>query len=123
MLKKFFGDKRHIADVILIASVILVSLSVLLIVNLGREPGSFVRVTVKGETVAEYPLSVECEYVLNGGTNILVVEDGKAYLRYSECPDKTCVYGNGVYGNKISMSGERIDCLPNFVRIEIVGDG
>ena len=99
MLKKFFGDKRHIADVILIALVILVSLSVLLIVNLTREPGSFVRVTVKGETVAEYPLSVECEYVLNGGTNILVVEDGKAYLRYSECPDKTCVYGNGVYGN------------------------
>ena len=123
MWKKILGDKKLLADIILVASVLLVSLSVLLIVNLGREPGSFVRVTVKGETVAEYPLSVECEYVLNGGTNILVVEDGKAYLRYSECPDKTCVYGNGVYGNKISMSGERIDCLPNFVRIEIVGDG
>ena len=123
MLKKFFGDKRHIADVILIASVILISLSVLLIVNFTREPGSLVRVTVKGEFVAEYPLSVDCEYVINGGTNILVVKDGKAYLRYSECPDKTCVFGNGVYGNKIYMSGERIDCLPNFVRIEIIGDG
>ena len=76
MLKKFFGDKRHIADVILIASVILISLSVLLIVNFTREPGSLVRVTVKGEFVAEYPLSVDCEYVINGGTNILVVKEG-----------------------------------------------
>lgn len=123
MLKEFFGDKKHIADVILIASVLILTLSVLLIMNFTRKPGSLVRVTVKGDVIAEYPLSVDCEYVINGGTNILVVKDGKAYLRYSECPDKTCVFGNGVFGNKISMNGERIDCLPNFVRIEIVGDG
>jgi hypothetical protein len=123
MLKKILGNKKLIADVILIASVLILTLSVLLIVNFTRKPGSLVRVTVKGDVIAEYPLSVDCEYVINGGTNILVVKDGKAYLRYSECPDKTCVFGNGVFGNKISMNGERIDCLPNFVRIEIVGDG
>ncbi len=123
MLKKILGNKKLVADVILIASVLLLSLSVLLIVNLTREPGASARVTVDGRVVADYPLSVDCEYLLNGGTNILVTKDGQAYLRYSECPDKTCVYGNSVHGNKISMSGERIVCLPNRVSIEIIGAG
>ena len=34
------------------------------------------------------------------------------------CPDGLCV-GQG----KISLTGERITCLPNRVMVEIVGDG
>ena len=118
MLKKILGDKKLIADIILIASVLLVGLSVFLIVNLTKEVGNSVRVSVDGRNVGEYSLSVDGEYSLNGGTNILIISDGKAYLKEASCPDKLCVNQG-----KISLSGERIVCLPNRVMIEITGDG
>ena len=123
MFKKLFGNKKMLADVILIASLLLVALSVFLIVSLNREEGARVAVSVDGERVAEYPLSESGEYIINGGTNILVIEDGKAYLRYSDCPDKTCMLGHSIFGKKIFYVGERIVCLPNRVMIEIVGKG
>ena len=123
MLKKIFGNKKLIADIILVSSLLAVSLSVLIFMTLTRETGAVARVSVNGVTVAEYPLSINGKYTLNGGTNVLVIEDGYAYLVYSDCPDKTCVMGNGIHGNKISYNGERIVCLPNKVMIEIVGTG
>ena len=123
MFEKIFGNKKLIADIILVSSLLAVALSVLIFMTLTREMGAVARVSVDGVTVAEYPLSINGKYVLNGGTNVLVIEDGYAYLIYSECPDKTCVIGNGVHGNKISYNGERIVCLPNRVMIEIVGEG
>jgi hypothetical protein len=118
MLKKILGNKKLVADVILIASVLLLSLSVLLIVTLTREPGASARVMVDGRVVADYPLSVDGEYVLNGGSNILVIEGGAAYMKHADCPDGLCVKQR-----KKSRSGERIVCLPNRVSIEIIGAG
>ena len=123
MLKKILGDKKLIADIILIASVLLVGLSVFLIVNLTKEVGNSVRVSVDGRVVGEYSLSVDGEYSLNGGTNVLVIKDGKAYFSYSNCPDKTCVNGNSIHGKKISFIGQEIVCLPNRVMVEVVGEG
>ena len=123
MIRKILGNKKLLADIILVVSLLLVSLSVFLIIALTRESGARVRVSLDGETAAEYSLSRDGEYSLNGGTNILVIEEGKAYLRYSECPDKTCVFGNSIFGNKISCVGERIVCLPNRLVVEIIGDG
>ncbi len=118
MLKKFLGNKKMVADVILIASVLLVSLSVLLIFTLTRETGAFARVTVDGMVVGEYPLSVDGEYILNDGSNVLVIEGGEAYMKHADCPDGLCKNQG-----KKSHSGERIVCLPNRVSIEIIGAG
>lgn len=123
MLKKFFGDKKHIADVILIASLLVIAISVFLFVFLSRVEGSTATVYIKDKKVAEYSLAVDGVYYLNDGKNILVIEDGSAYLSFSECPDKTCVYGNTVFGNKISYVGEDIICLPNMLRVVIEGEG
>ena len=116
MIKKILGNKRYIADVILITSVLAIILSVFIVVSLTREPGAVARVSVDGRVVAEYPLSVDCEYLLNGGTNLLVIRDGVAYMKHAECPDRLCVNQG-----KKSLSGERIVCLPNRVMIEIMG--
>lgn len=116
MIKKILGNKRYIADVILITSVLAIILSVFIAFSLTREPGAVARVSVDGRVVAEYPLSVDCEYLLNGGTNLLVIRDGVAYMKHAECPDGLCVNQG-----KKSLSGERIICLPNRVMIEIMG--
>ena len=118
MLKKILGNKKLLADSILVASLLLVALSVFLIITLTRKDGAFAVVSVDGDKVAEYSLAIDGEYLLNGGTNILVIENGRAYMKDADCPDRLCVHQG-----KKSHSGERIVCLPNRVMVEIVGDG
>ena len=118
MLKKILGDKKLLADIILVGVLLIVSLSVFLIFSLTKEEGTTVVVSVDGEKVAEYPLSVDSTYSLNAGTNILVVENGKAYVSYASCPDGLCMHQGS-----ISMVGEQIVCLPNKIMIEIIGEG
>ena len=116
MLKKILGNKKMIADIILIASVLLVTLSVFIITSLTKENGAVARVSVDGRVIKEYSLSVDGKYTLNGGTNVLVIENGKAYVSYASCPDGLCKNQG-----RVSHTGERIVCLPNRVMIEIIG--
>lgn len=110
-------DKRRArADIILALALLVVALSVFLIITLTREDGVLVRVEIDGEEAATYSLSEDGEYPLNGGTNLLVIEDGKAHVREANCPDGLCVRQG-----RISRSGERIVCLPNRVVVEVVG--
>ena len=118
MIKKILGNKKLLADVILVASLLVVGLSVFLITTLTREEGSTVIVSVNGDDKCEYPLSQNGEYSLNGGTNVIVIEDGAVYMKSADCPDRLCVHQG-----KKSMNGERIVCLPNRVEVRVEGDG
>lgn len=51
---------------------------------------------------------------VDGGKNILVIEDGNAYMKDADCPDKVCVHQG-----KISRSNETIVCLPHKVVVVI----
>lgn len=114
-IKRFIVKRR--IDIIVIASLLLLSLIVLLVISLAKKEGAIARVEIGGEIVGEYPLDVNKEYSLNGGTNILVIKDGAAYMTYSECPDHTCEKVG-----KIKFVGETIVCLPNKVSVTIIGN-
>lgn len=116
MQEKNLGKRKITADIVLILVLLIVGLSVFLIIELTREAGAGVRVYSDGEIVAEYSLSFDGEYTLNGGTNILVIKDGKAYVTHADCPDKLCMKQG-----KISKTGEKIVCLPNRISIEVFG--
>ena len=103
-------------DIILIASILIVAIAFFLIVELTKEEGAGVTVKVDGVKVAEYSLTADGTYPLNGGTNILVIENGKAYLTDANCPDKLCVHQG-----KISRTGETITCLPNRLTVTVFG--
>ena len=103
-------------DIILIASILAIAIALFLVVELTKEEGAGVRVKVDGVKIAEYSLSANGTYPLNGGTNILVIENGKAYLTDANCPDKLCVHQG-----KISMTGETITCLPNKLTVTVFG--
>jgi hypothetical protein len=103
-------------DIILIGSVLLISVALLLVIQLNKEPGEGVTVRIDGKEIAKYPLSVNATYTLNGGTNILHIEDGKAWLTDATCPDKLCVRQG-----KISKEGETITCLPNKLTVTVYG--
>ena len=110
------AKKKYRLDIIIIAAILLVSLSLLLIVTLSKEEGSVVVVEIDGATVATYPLDKNAQYSLNGGSNVLVIEDGVAYMNYSNCPDHTCEKTG-----KIRYVGQTIICLPNKIAVTIKG--
>jgi hypothetical protein len=115
--KKESKIKKYRLDIIVISAILLVSVALLGILTVTKKEGDLAVVEIDGKTVAKYPLDVDGVFPLNGGTNILVIENGSAYLNYSSCPDHVCENTG-----KIRSVGETIVCLPNRVTITVVGD-
>ena len=95
---------------------LLLSAALFAVLQFGKPAGAEVVVRVDGQEKARYPLTQNGRYELNGGTNILVIEDGAAYLSEADCPDKLCVRMG-----KISVSGQVITCLPNRLTVTVYG--
>ncbi len=117
MEKQTESIKKYRLDVIVIVAILLISVSLLLIMTLTKKEGAVAVVEIDGKTVVEYSLSVNGEYSLNNGTNVLVIENGQAYLNYSNCPDHTCEITG-----KIHYVGQTIVCLPNKLSITVKGN-
>lgn len=103
---------------ILIASILIVSLILWGALSLFKESGASVVVRVDGKDVATYSLLKNGEYVLNGGTNVLTIKDGCAYMTQADCPDHLCVKQGSV-----ERTGETITCLPNRLTVTVFGAG
>ncbi len=103
-------------DFILIGAILAVILIAFAVITLTKQDGAYVVVKVNGQEVAKYSLGEEGEYELNGGTNILRIEGGKAYLTDASCPDHLCVNQG-----KIDQTGETITCLPNKLTVTVYG--
>lgn len=103
-------------DLILIGAILAVAVILFAVFTLIKEDGAYVIVRVDGKEIAKYSLSQDGEYSLNGGTNILRIEDGKAYLTEANCPDHLCVKQG-----KIDQSSEVITCLPNKLTVTVYG--
>ncbi len=111
--------KLRKADLLLLAAALVFG-AVLAAVLLLRSPGGTVQVRVAGAVTAGYPLDVDASYTItgaNGGTNLLVIEDGAARIEEASCPDGVCVHTG-----RIRRNGQSIVCLPNQVVVEIVSD-
>ena len=111
MKKKKTNARR---DLLLILSLLAVGLVLALTVRLAAGEGTRVTVSVDNKTVAEYPLSVDGEFSLLGGKNLLVIKEGEAYIKESLCPDHLCERMG-----RIRRSGERIVCLPHHLTVKI----
>ena len=99
---------------ILIGVIVAVIATAIAVLSLTKKDGDYVVVKVDGNEVARYSLSQDGEYSLNGGTNVLRIEDGKAYLVSANCPDHLCVKWG-----KVDQSGETIICLPNRLTVTV----
>ena len=109
--------KKHRIDIIVIVSLLLLSLTILGFVYLTKKDGAYAEVTIEGEVVGKYSLAIDGVYTLNGGTNILTVENGSARMTYSSCPDHLCENTGSV-----RYVGQTVVCLPNRLAITIIGN-
>ena len=103
-------------DYILIGAIVLVIAILFAVITLTKEDGAYVVVKVDGIEVARYNLDQDGKYELNGGTNILRIEDGEAFLIEANCPDHLCVKQG-----KVNKTGETITCLPNKLTVTVYG--
>ena len=74
---------------------------------------------VSGRVYGSYALDTDQTLEItgkDGGTNLLVIEDGGARILEASCPDHLCVRQGTV-----SRQGGSIVCLPNEVVVEITG--
>ena len=108
--------KKYIRDFMITAILLAVALAALFAFRALQNPGAEAVVTVNGVEVGRYPLKKDGIFPLNGGSNILVIQDGEAWVSEANCPDKICM-GMG----KISRNGEFIACLPNLLLIVVEG--
>lgn len=99
-------------EIIIIACILVLSILAYLVIELTKKPGDIVIVKIYGKVVAEYPLNENGVFEINGGTNILHIEEGYAWISDANCPDKVCVKEG-----RISKDGETISCKPNGVTI------
>ncbi|MCI8632352.1 MAG: NusG domain II-containing protein [Lachnospiraceae bacterium] len=109
------------ADWILLGSLLAAGLLGGLLLFLTSKTGQRVQVRVGGEIQAVYRLEEEGRYRIEGaegGSNILVIQDGKAWVEEASCPDGLCMHMG-----KIMQQGQSIVCLPNQVIIEITEAG
>ena len=108
--------KTILADLALILALLILAGALYLSLHRGQTAGGWAVVRVNGEEQGRYRLDSPGEFSLNGGSNILVIRDGDAWLREADCPDKLCVRQG-----KIHFSGQVITCLPNRLTVTIEG--
>ena len=115
-MKRGSDRKKLIRDLVLAGSLLLAAVILLLVINGSRESGGVAVVRVDGVETERLPLSVNGTFPLNGGSNILIIQDRQAWMSEANCPDLICVRQG-----KIHYSGQVITCLPNRLTVTIEG--
>lgn len=81
--------------------------------------GEMIIVERNGEPIGRYSLNSEQRLVFadeSGRRNVLVIQNGKAFMEEADCPDKLCVKQKA-----IDRNGESIICLPHRLVVRISG--
>lgn len=84
-----------------------------------RTPALRAEVTIDGNLTEVLDLSKDQEVTIqspNGGSNVLVVQNGEIWCSEASCPDKVCIHQG-----KQSMDGGIIVCLPNYMIVQVIG--
>ena len=81
---------------------------------IGGSGAGCITVKVDGAIEGVYSLGEDQEIEINGGSNKLVIKNGKADMTEADCPDKLCVHQKPV-----SKNHDSIICLPNKVIVEV----
>jgi len=108
------GGKKLRYDLLLIAALLIVALLLYLLLAADKTGGDSAVVCVQGVETERFSLSEDGRYELNGGSNILIIQGGEAWLEDANCPDKLCVRQG-----KVRYDGQCITCLPNKLTVTI----
>ena len=106
------------ADLLLVGALLLSALLLRLWLRPAETAGGVAVVRVNGVETGRHPLSEDGRFPLNGGSNLLVIEQGRAHIEEADCPDKLCVAQGEIW-----REGEVLCCLPNRLTVRIEQGG
>lgn len=109
--------RKYKKEIIFIAALVVSGVALLIGVLLFSKEGGQVVVTVSGNEVASFSLDENRTYLIegkDGGTNLLIIQDGKAHMESASCPDGLCINMG-----RIHAAGQSIICLPNEVVVSV----
>lgn len=86
--------------------------------NMAEAENGMLEITIDGELFGNFPLNEDKELVVTSiyGSNTVTIEQGIAYVKEADCPDKVCV---GM--PEIAHDGEIICCLPHRLFLTVRG--
>ena len=99
-------------DIVIIATVLILSVIVLLFNFLENGSGATVKISKDNEII--YEVSINEDRVLELETNTVIIEKGRVWVEKANCKNQICVNHK-----PIKKTGEVIACLPNNVLVEI----
>lgn len=107
-----------IGDKLLIALLLVLSLSSFFLVGITNQSGDYALISVNGQSPIRRPLHREDLFILQGAGGKMVIEinESSIHVLDSDCPQRLCVRQG-----KIARVGEIIVCVPNKVTIWIEG--
>ena len=109
--------KKRIRSLIILTGILLISAACFIIYST-RDAGGLVVITFGGEVIQEMPLNMDGSFLAGSKEsdyNLIVVEDGKAYVAEANCANQICKNSKS-----ISKSGEVITCIPHRLVVTIV---
>jgi hypothetical protein len=81
------------ADILLIGGIIALGCVLGLVILLTQHKGNIVQVRVDGTMIENLQMTDNLTYEINGvngGTNLLIIQDGEAWVEEASCPDGLC---------------------------------
>ena len=112
-----FGKRSLVGDVLIAA--ILVALCLLPLaadIFIDKNTPEYANVYLDGELCATLPLDTDTSFSPDGGHTFVTIQNGRAYISRSDCPDGVCMEMDGVSKDKAHFSGNAV-CVPNKVAV------
>lgn len=118
MEQKNGQNRKRRGDILLLVSCLGLAVLALGAKYLFRTPGATAVVRQEGQVLGRYPLRNDISIPIDSepGYNLLVIEDGQAYIREADCPHSLCVREG-----RIRHVGETLTCLPHKLTVTIEG--
>ena len=113
MIKK----KLIINDIIVILIIVLISIFFAFSFNKNDDINSseYITIMIGNDIYGEFNLNNDASIEIADTGVVCTIDNGKASIIHSDCPDKSCMYLPDI--TKSSASGTSIVCLPNLVSI------
>ena len=106
-------NKKAIADIILICSVVLFATATLFFMRLLLPKGRLAVISSEDGEIMRLPLSEDTEVELDSG-HVIVIKNGEVDITYAPCPEKICENHS-----PISIVGESIICFPEKISVTV----
>ncbi len=112
----YYKNRKLYTLVDIIPIIIIIAILIVAIIFLTFPSGNTVKIYSDGVLYGQYSLSKNQQITIENGTNknIIVIENGKVYMKYSTCKNQNCVLVG-----EISGQYNEIICAPNKIVIII----